>query len=186
MKMMKAKWFSGAMALSAVTFSALALSACNGKPSAVATGGSGAGGYSPGLASANGAGGRAVDPRDAPVPLIGGKPLWAANRKHTAEENAQYQFAKNGGDFEAKSESQYVTQVHAFVDKPPRDAEVIDRSNGDKLIYDPRANVFAVVARNGAPRTMFKPRDGATYWAQQKDREAKRGKTPQEGGSDQG
>jgi pyocin large subunit-like protein len=72
------------------------------------------------------------------------------------------------------------------VDKPPRDAEVIDRSNGDKLIYDPKANVFAVVARNGAPRTMFKPRDGATYWAQQKDREAKRGKTSQDGGSDQG
>jgi hypothetical protein len=180
-KIMKAKWFSGAIALSALGMSAFALSACNGKPSAVATGGAAAGAY-----STSASGGRAIDPRDAPVPLIGGKPLWAANRKHTAEENAQYQFAKNGGDFEAKSESQYVTQVHAFVDKPPRDAEVIDRSNGDKLIYDPKANVFAVVARNGAPRTMFKPRDGATYWAQQKDREAKRGKTSQDGGSDQG
>jgi len=179
--MMKPIWFSGAVALSV-----MALGACNGKPSAVATGGAASGAYAPGLTSANGAGSRAVDPRDAPVPLIGGKPMWAANRKHTAEENAEYQFAKNGGDFDAKSESQYVTVAHAFVDKPPRDAEVIDRSNGDKLIYDPKANVFAVVARNGAPRTMFKPRDGATYWAQQKDREAKRGKTSQEGGSDQG
>jgi len=182
MKMTKSRLFWGARALSALTLSALALSACNGKPSAVAK----AGAYPSGVATADATGTRAVDPRDAPVPLIGGKPLWAANRKHTAEENAQYQFAKNGGDFDAKSESQYVTVAHAFVDKPPRDAEVIDRSNGDKLIYDPKANVFAVVARNGAPRTMFKPRDGATYWAQQKDREAKRGKTSQEGGSDQG
>jgi pyocin large subunit-like protein len=178
---MKATRFCGAIALSA-----LALSACNGKPSAVATGGTEAGAFSQGVAATSAQGGRAVDPRDAPVPLIGGKPLWAANRKHTAEENAQYQFAKNGGDFDAKSESQYVTVAHAFVDKPPRDAEVIDRSNGDRLIYDPKANVFAVVAKNGAPRTLFKPRDGATYWAQQKDREAKRGKTTQDGGSDQG
>ena len=50
----------------------------------------------------------------------------------------------------------------------------INRQNGDRLIYDPRANVFAVVSKDGAPRTMFKPRDGAAYWAQQKDREARR------------
>ncbi len=31
-----------------------------------------------------------VDPRDQPVPLVGGKPLWAANKKHTAQENADY------------------------------------------------------------------------------------------------
>ena len=34
------------------------------------------------------------------------------------------------------------------------------------------ANVFAVVSRDGAPRTMFKPRDGAAYWQEQKDRVA--------------
>ena len=46
--------------------------------------------------------------------------------------------------------------------------ETIDRPNGDKVMYDPGGNVFAVVTRDGAPRTMFKPRDGASYWAQQK------------------
>ena len=174
---------SGAVATSTA---ALILVACNGKPSAVAPRDvSAMATYGSGGASSDTAA-RASDPRDAPVPQINGKPLWAANRKHTAEENAQFQFAKNGGDFDAKSESQYVSDVHDFVDSPPHGAEVIDRPNGDKLIYDPRKNIFAVVARNGAPRTMFKPKGGASYWAQQKDREAKRGKTAADGGSDQG
>jgi pyocin large subunit-like protein len=181
---MRAVWVSGA-----VLISVLALTACQGKPSAVATRDAGSttayASSSGGPSDATG-GARPRDPRDAPVPLIDGKPLRAANRKHTAEENAQFQFAKNGGDFDAKSESQYVSDAHSFVEKPPRDAEVIDRPNGDKLIYDPKKNIFAVVARNGAPRTMFKPRDGASYWAQQKDREAQRGKSPRDGSSDQG
>ena len=127
-----------------------------------ATGGQGS--YGGSLAS--------TDPRDQPVPQVDGKPMWAANRKHTAEENAQYQFAKNGGDFGAKSETDYVRKAHSFVERPPGSAETLERSNGDKLIYDPGGNVFAVVTKDGAPRTMFKPRDGATYWAQQKAREA--------------
>ncbi len=38
------------------------------------------------------------------------------------------------------------------------------------LYYDPKANIFAVADREGAPRTMFKPRDGMAYWQQQKQR----------------
>jgi pyocin large subunit-like protein len=166
----------------AAALAALTLAACNGKPSAVAGASSSGAGGSQSLASATPGATRSPDPRDAPVPKIDGKPMWAANRTHTAEENAQYQFTKNGGDFEAKSESEYVSDVHRFVDHPPRDVETMARANGDKLMYDPKANVFAVVARNGAPRTMFKPRDGETYWSQQKDRESKRGK----GGSSEG
>ena len=167
---------------------ALALAACNGKPSAVASQNAAptAYGNANGTTAPRGSYGgsyASTDPRDAPVPQIDGKPMWAANRKHTAEENAQYQFAKNGGDFGAANETDYVKKAHSFVERPPHDADTIERSNGDKLIYDPAGNVFAVVSRDGAPRTMFKPRDGASYWAQQKDREAKRGKTGYAGGS---
>jgi pyocin large subunit-like protein len=170
---------------------ALALAACNGKPSAVTSQAAAPTAY--GNAAATGADGRgsyggsyaSTDPRDAPVPQVDGKPMWAANRKHTAEENAQYQFAKNGGDFGAANETDYVKKVHNFVERPPHGADTIERGNGDKLIYDPSGNVFAVVSKDGAPRTMFKPRDGASYWAQQKDREAKRGKTGSQS-SDQG
>ena len=122
------------------------------------------------------------DPRNKPIPLVAGKPMWAANRQHTAEENAQYHFERDGADFGAKSVDDYVAKAHAFIAKPPKDVLTLTRSNGDKLIYDPSGNVFAVANRDGAPRTMFKPRDGQAYWDQQKDREAQRA----EGNDDRG
>jgi pyocin large subunit-like protein len=149
---------------------ALTLAACGQKPSAVA----GANGGAPPASSSDVNQASGYSQTDAAVPLVDGKPMWAANRKHTAQDNAQYQFAKNGGDFGARSETDYVTKVHAFIERPPSDIETLDRKNGDRLMYDAKANVFAVVSKDGAPRTMFKPRDGATYWAQQKDRESKR------------
>jgi hypothetical protein len=172
---------------------ALALAGCQGKTSAVSGAGSGAGSGPAPLAAAGGGstgvgGGyaRSPDPRDLPVPQMDGKPLWAANRTHTAEENALYQFTKNGADFGARSETDYVAKARRFIDKPPRDVETLDRANGDKLMYDPGGNVFAVVARNGAPRTLFKPKGGAAYWAQQKDREATRAPAARDGGAYQG
>lgn len=108
------------------------------------------------------------DPRDAPVRKVAGKPMWAANRTRTAEENAQRGFERYGAEFAAADVDDYVRKTHAFVGHPPAGAETLQRANGDTLIYDPKGNVFAVVTRAGAPRTMFKPDDGATYWATQK------------------
>ncbi|MDQ2861023.1 MAG: hypothetical protein M3T55_09935 [Pseudomonadota bacterium] len=157
---------------------ALTLAACGQKQSAVPSAAPQASTGTPGAVSQASFG----DPRDAPVPLVGGKPMWAANRTHTAEQNAQFQFTKNGGDFGAVSEADYVTKVHAFIDRPPGDAQTLDRANGDKLIYDAKVNTFAVVSKAGAPRTMFKPRAGAAYWTQQRDRESQRSKTASNGG----
>jgi len=50
----------------------------------------------------------------------------------------------------------------------------VERANGDALLYDTKTNTFAVVSKTGAPRTMFKPHDGATYWQQQVSREQSR------------
>ncbi|MBV8681266.1 MAG: hypothetical protein JO111_00225 [Caulobacteraceae bacterium] len=155
---------------SALALASAALTACNGKPSAVAA--SSAVGVATAPAYASAGSSRSPDPRDAPVPQIGGKPMWAANRTHTAEENALYQFTRNGGDFGARSEAEYVSDVHRFVDHPPNGVESLDRPNGDRLLYDAKSNVFAVIARNGAPRTMFKPKTGVAYWTQQKTRQA--------------
>jgi len=99
---------------------------------------------------------------------IGGKPYWAANKDRSGEENAQRQFDRNGADFATPSVGAYVQRAHAFAQNPPRGVERIERPNGDVLLYDAKANVFAVVARDGAPRTMFKPREGAAYWQEQK------------------
>jgi hypothetical protein len=55
------------------------------------------------------------DPRDAPVRKVAGKPMWAANRTRTAEENAQRGFERYGAEFAAADVDDYVRKTHAFV-----------------------------------------------------------------------
>lgn len=106
--------------------------------------------------------------------LVDGKPIWSSNRQMTAEQNAQAHFEKDGADFGARTVEEFVAKAHAFTERPPRGTLKMTRPNGDRLLYDPGANVFAVVTRTGAPRTLFKPRNGAAYWEQQKKVEAAR------------
>ena len=110
----------------------------------------------------------------AEVRELDGKPIWSASRRGSAEENAQRAFDRNGEAFGAKDLDDFIRKAHAFVEKPPAGTERLTRSNGDVLLYDPKDNVFAVVTRDGAPRTMFKPDEGAAYWQAQKDRESRR------------
>jgi pyocin large subunit-like protein len=100
-----------------------------------------------------------------------GKPMWAPSKRNSAEEGAQRAFERNGQAFGARSIDQYVSKAHAFVGHPPKGTLTLTRKNGDTLFYDPKANVFAVASKDGAPRTMFKPDDGMAYWEKQKDRE---------------
>jgi pyocin large subunit-like protein len=158
---------------------ALALAACDNGPSAVAP--KQAAGTQmatntaadPGPSTAGSDGSRA-DHRQDPVKLVEGKPMWSASRRYSAEENAERAFQRNGEAFGADNLDEFVAKAHAFVDHPPRSALTLVRANGDTLIYDPKANVFAVRSKAGAPRTMFKPDDGMAYWEEQKAREAKR------------
>lgn len=109
---------------------------------------------------------------EAPVRTVAGKPLWSASRKGTAEENAQRSFDRNGADFGARDVDDFVRKAHDFVDHPPKGTETIARSNGDTLFYDAKHNIFAVSNKDGAPRTMFKPDEGAAYWDKQKASQA--------------
>ncbi|RAK58221.1 hypothetical protein DJ018_04345 [Phenylobacterium deserti] len=118
--------------------------------------------------------GARVDHREDPVRLVDGKPVWAASRRYSADESARRAFDRNGEAFGARSMDQYIKKAHAFVEHPPAGTETLTRANGDMLFYDAKANVFAVANRDGAPRTMFKPDEGAAYWQEQKDREARR------------
>ena len=118
---------------------------------------------------------RRDDPRDQPVPVHdSGRPLWAANRTNTAQEAAQRRFRSYGDEFGAKSVDEYVDKAHAFIGDPPKGTLRLTRSNGDKLYYDPKGNVFAVATRDGAPRVMFKPREGMRYWREQEQQVAER------------
>ena len=160
---------------------ALALAACDNGPSAVAGGKQAAGtqmavNEAPRFDDAAPDGDRAprADHRKDPVKMMGGVPMWSASRKYSAEENAEYAFRKNGQAFGAHDVDDFVKKAHAFVDHPPKGTLTLTRANGDTLFYDPKANVFAVATKAGAPRTMFKPNEGMAYWEEQKAREAKR------------
>ena len=98
------------------------------------------------------------------------RPAVTANRRETVDAKIERLYRRNGAAFGARSAQDYLDKVQAFTTRPPRDAETVKRPNGDTLIYQASTNTFAVVARDGTPRTMFKPDDGAAYWAEQKDR----------------
>jgi hypothetical protein len=100
--------------------------------------------------------------------------MWSDNRKYSAEDNATYHFKQAGADLGAKTLDEFLTKVHHFIDHPPPGVQVITRSNGDRLLYDPKDNIFAVARADGAPRTIFKPTTGAAYWDEQKIKEAAR------------
>ena len=163
----------------AAAFAAVAvLAGCDNGPSAVAkkqaAGSQMASAEAPAPHGSDDGGAPRVDHRKDPVKLLDGKPEWAASRRYSAEESAQHAYARNGEAFGARSLEDYVRKARAFVEHPPQGVETLTRANGDTLLYDAKANVFAVTDKTGAPRTMFKPDDGAAYWQEQKDREAKR------------
>jgi hypothetical protein len=108
---------------------------------------------------------------DASAPVVEadrGAPVWSEARNRTPEEGAQRSFDRNGADFGAASVDAYIQQAHAFIANPPPGTETVQRRNGDTLYYHAASNTFAVATRDGAPRTMFRPDEGAAYWAEQR------------------
>ncbi len=92
----------------------------------------------------------AGDQARTPAPQFAGKPMWADNRNHTAEENAQYQFEQHGSELGAKSLDDFLSKTHGLIDKPPQGLMVKTRANGDRLMYDPASGLFAVARSDGA------------------------------------
>lgn len=107
--------------------------------------------------------GTAQDPRAGPEAAV-----LTASRSETVDDKVLRLYARNGGDFGARSAEDFLAKVTAFTSRPPEGTETTTRPNGDTLLYQAATNTFAVVARDGTPRTMFKPDSGATYWAEQK------------------
>lgn len=96
------------------------------------------------------------------------KPALTANRRETVDAKVARLFERNGADFDATSAGDYLDKVREFTTRPPAGTERVERPNGDVLLYQASTNTFAVVSREGVAKTMFKPRDGAAYWAEQK------------------
>ena len=171
---------AGAAVLGVVCFGLVGLSACDGGGSATparshaAAGDSGSGAEARWEEGGRDAGARTervqratLTERSAEAPLFKGRPMWADNRRNSAEENAQYQFEHHGEELGAKTLDAFLTKAHAFVGDPPKSALSMTRANGDTLMFDPASGLFAVARNDGAPRTVFKPDDGMAYWRAQ-------------------
>jgi pyocin large subunit-like protein len=91
-----------------------------------------------------------------------------ANRRETVDEKIQRLYERNGADFGARSPEDFLAKITAFTTSPPSGTDRATRPNGDVLLYQASTNTFAVVDREGTPRTMFKPDEGEAYWAEQK------------------
>lgn len=96
-------------------------------------------------------------------------PAVTSNRRETADAKIVRLYERNGAAFGARSPEDFGDQIKAFTTRPPKGTEVVKRANGDSLFYQASTNTFAVTDRNGTPRTMFKPDNGSTYWARQKE-----------------
>ena len=111
----------------------------------------------------------AAEPGDDPdARITPAKPILTANRRETVTVKVARLYERNGAAFGARSAEDYLVKLEAFTSHPPADAETVKRPNGDTLIYQASTNTFAVVTRDGTPRTMFKPDSGPDYWAEQK------------------
>ena len=162
---------SGSMSRSGVAIvlagAVLALWGCDNGPSAVSTRdrADGAGAV---LTSAALGGSAEASVGDIGAPAE--KLVVTANRRETASVKIARLYERNGAAFGAKSADDYAARMKSFLDSPPAGVDTVKRPNGDTLYYQASTNTFAVVSRDGTPRTMFKPDDGPTYWAQQKER----------------
>lgn len=104
------------------------------------------------------------------APAAATAPALTANRQETVDAKVTRLFERNGADFDARTAEDYLARVETFTRQPPDGTERVERPNGDVLLYQASTNTFAVVSRDGVPKTMFKPRDGAAYWSEQKAR----------------
>ncbi len=149
-------WLAGA---------ALALAACGNGGSAVETRDRAAEGGEATLTAAPGAPTAAAGTNREDV-----RPAITANRRETVDAKITRLFERNGADFGAATPQDYLAKIQAFTARPPAGTDRAERPNGDVLLYQASTNTFAVVSRDGVAKTMFKPRDGAAYWAEQKAR----------------
>ena len=143
---------------------ALMLAACGNGDSAVETRERTAGGEAMALTSTDLPTSGEATPETPPAQ----KTALTANRRETVDAKIQRLYERNGDDFGARSPEEFLDKVTAFTSRPPAGVDTASRPNGDTLLYQASTNTFAVVARDGTARTMFKPDGGATYWAQQK------------------
>jgi len=173
---------SAILGLGAALAAAMALSACGRDEASAPARDHASLGDSASAATHERNSGRTTERARTPAPMMDGKPMWADNRQHSAQENLDYQFDHWGSGFGAKDSRDYAKKALAFTGHPPAGVQKVTRSNGDVLLYDKSSNTFAIVRRDGAPRLFRKPPGGEADWEKAKS-EASSGGSGYRGGS---
>jgi hypothetical protein len=84
--------------------------------------------------------------------------IWTSTKKHNSVKNSFKHWKDHGREFSILQNSkQYVEATRNFVKNPPPGTLMKVRANGDILFYDPSLNTFAIINKDGIPRTMYKP-----------------------------
>lgn len=92
-------------------------------------------------------------------------PLWKPRPDLPATDNALHHWRKHAPDLpEIPNALHYVRTLHALVRSGATGFLTKVRANGDRLYYDPLRNLLAVLAYDGQPRTLFRPKGGLVYW----------------------
>ena len=82
--------------------------------------------------------------------------------------NLERHFRKHRAEFpEYKTAAEYGNAALKFFKTPPKGTEFKRRSNGDRLFYYEKENLFGVTTKNGAVKTFFRPDSGRRYWKRQ-------------------
>ncbi|EJL70929.1 RHS repeat-associated core domain protein containing protein [Chryseobacterium populi] len=106
---------------------------------------------------------------DALKVLAAEKGLWTSTKNMSSAGNAFSHFKKHGNEFpEFGNSLQYAEGAHQFMSKSPAGTLMKTRTNGDIMKYHPTTNTFGVTNSAGAPKTLFRPKDGMNYWLKQK------------------
>jgi pyocin large subunit-like protein len=93
------------------------------------------------------------------------KPIWTSTRKKSSVKNAFGHWKDHGNEFpEFVNAKQYVEHAHNFFSGSREHLLKKVRPNGEVLLYDIRSNTFGAFKPDGVPKTVFKPKEGITYW----------------------
>jgi hypothetical protein len=96
------------------------------------------------------------------------RPLWSCGKAGTPAANALQHWNKHRAEFpELENSLQYVQRAHELLRTTRQGIQRKTRKNGEILLYDPNTNTFAAYSPDGAPKTMFRPKNGMQYWNSQ-------------------
>lgn len=101
----------------------------------------------------------------------GGKSFRSENKKivfQWHQRNLERHFYKHRSEFpEYKTMQEYGQGAVDFFSKPPAGTKFKRRSNGDRLFYYEKKNMFGVTTGKGFIKTFFRPNNGRKYWNRQ-------------------